>query len=217
MTQAEFERTIRTFDAIETMRARLYYSALDLIRERFVVEGHLLILTTWNFANFQYVVPSFDLSAYEQLLLRLTQKLRPFTSADIATLDLSQHEQPIVDAFDELAAIRGIKFTGAAKMLHLINPWLFIPWDRAISGCHTPKSDYTRLEVIQSGFWKPPKYPFAQSGEGYFEFLRYCQSRFMGFTSPDRRKTLAKCIDEYNYCMITKKLPKKPSTKKKSR
>ena len=215
MTQAEFERTINTFDAIETMRARLYYSALDLIRERFVVEAHLLILATWNFARFRYVIPSFDLAAYEQLLLGLIQKLRPLTSADIGTLDLSQHQQPIVEAFDALAAIRGIEFTGAAKVLHLINPWLFIPWDQAISGWHTPKSNYERLEVVRSGFWKPPKYPFTHSGDGYFDFLAYCQSRFIGFVSPDRRKTLAKCIDEFNYCTITKRMPKKQ--KKKTR
>jgi len=206
MRQREFERTISSFDGAESMRGEIYYRVLSLIDSGFVVEGHLLLLSTWNFARFQYVIPSFDLSAYGALLQDLSGRLQPLLQADFASVHFDQHREAISDSFDRLAAIRGIECTGAAKVLHLLHPRVFIMWDRAISGWHTPKKDYYRLHVDRSGFWTPPNYPFARSGIGYYDFLVYCQNRFNGLVSPSPRKTLAKCIDEFNYCTITKRL-----------
>lgn len=209
MTQNEFEQTIASFDGTESMRGKLYYSALSLINANFVVEAHVLLLSTWNFARFRYVMPSFDLSKYEVLLRDLTHQLQPVLYEDFATVNLGQHRGIIIDSFDRVAAVKGVEFTGAAKVLHLLSPRVFVMWDTAISGWHTPKKDYAKLDVIRSGFWKPPTYPFARSGAGYYDFMVYCQNRFNGFGSPSPRKTLAKCVDEFNYCSITKHLAKR--------
>jgi hypothetical protein len=207
MTQGEFELTFNSFDGTESMRGKIYYSALSLIKANFVVEAHLLLLSTWNFARFRYVIPSFDLFAYAALLRDLTHQLQPLLQAEFTTVNLGQHRQMIIDSFDKVARVRGIEFTGAAKVLHLLNPGVFVMWDSAISGRHTPKRDYASLNVIRSGFWNPPIDPFARSGVGYYDFLVYCQTRFHGLVSPNPRKTFAKCIDEFNYCSITKRLP----------
>lgn len=206
MTQSEFEQTVNSFDGTESMRSEVYYRALSLVSANFVVEAHLLLLSTWNFARFRYVIPSFDLCGYEALLNDLTNQLQPLLHAEFTTVDLGKDKQMIVDSFDKLAGIRGIESTGAAKILHLLNPHLFVMWDNAIGGRHSPKKDYANLDVIRSGFWNPPVYPFARSGAGYYDFLGYCQTIFKGLVSPSPRKTLAKCIDEFNYCSITKRL-----------
>ena len=106
-----------------------------------------------------------------------------------------------MDAFNKLAAISGIEFTGAAKILHLLRPQLFVMWDRAIMGWSPPLRDYAKLDIIKRGFWE--KRTFKQAGSGYFDFLAVCQEKFCGLTSPDARKSLAKCIDEFNFCTIT--------------
>ena len=207
MTQEEFEQVIRLFDGTESMRGKIYYSALNLIRAGFVIEAHILLLSTWNFAGFRYVVTTFDIAAYEALVQNITNQLQPLSNADFSTVNLDAHRQLIIDLFDKLAAVKGIRFTGAAKILHLLNPSVFVMWDRPISGWHSPIKDYGNLEVVQSGFWNPPKPRFARSGVGYYDFLVFCQNRFSGLVSPSPRKTFAKCIDEYNYCTITKLLP----------
>lgn len=212
MTQSEFERTIAPFDDTNSMRGRVYYSALNLINANFVSEAHLLLLSTWNFARFRYVIPSFNLPMYEVLLQDLTRQLQPLLNQDFATVNLVQHREMIVDSFNKVSKVKGIEFTGASKVLHLLSPRVFVMWDSAISGWHTPKKDYANLKVIRSGFWKPPQYPFPRSGAGYHDFLVYCQSRFNGLVSPSMRKTLAKCIDEFNYGSITTKLGHQLST-----
>jgi hypothetical protein len=204
MRQDEFERTIKSFDGTKSMRGKVYYSVLSLIDAGFIVEAHLLLLSTWNFARFRYVIPSFDLSAYEVLLQDLSGQLQPLLQAEFASVNFDRYRRMISDSFDRLACVRGIEYTGAAKVLHLLIPRVFIMWDSAISGWHTPKKDYHHLQVIRSGFWTPPNYPFTRNGAGYHDFLVYCQSRFSGLVSPSSRKTLAKCIDEFNYCSMTK-------------
>jgi hypothetical protein len=201
MTQAEFTRIVKTFDEGEPMRAALYYRARALIDAGFCVEAHILILSTWNFARFRYSMQSFDLSAYEATIVRLADRLSEFGDADLMSIDIHKGRLAIVAAFDELSRIRGIEFTGAAKVLHLMKPRFFVMWDRAITGNTTPRRDYASLDVVTSKFWR--NRAFELSGSGYHEFLGYCQERFRGYASPDSRKTLAKCIDEFNFCTIT--------------
>jgi hypothetical protein len=200
MTQDEFAQAVTAFDAGEPMRAKLYYRALDLIRSGFRLEAHLLILATWNFARFRYVTRDFDLDGYETTLGRLDKLLQPLADCDLMAAKLTQHRTRIVQAFDLLSSIEGIRYTGAAKILHLLHPRLFVMWDRFISG-HYPKHRYRSLEIVKSGFW--PQRRFGSSGDGYYEFLEFCQTRFRGFVSPDPRKTLAKCIDEFNFYKMT--------------
>lgn len=188
------------------MRGVIYHSALKLIDAGFVVEAHLLLLATWNFARFRFVVPTFDIRDYEKRVNQVAATLQPLSACDFATVDLGAHRKLVIRAFNRFASVRGIEFTGASKVLHLLLPRVFVMWDAAIAGRHTPQSDYSKLEIVQSGFWRPPTYPFARSGVGYYAFLVYCQSRFRGFVIPCDDKTLAKCIDQFNYCKITKAL-----------
>jgi hypothetical protein len=135
-----------------------------------------------------------SLVAYQIVCQNLTEK-------ELMSIDLNLAGDAIVAAFDDLARIRGIEFTGASKILHLMKPRVFVMWDRAITGNTSPRRDYATLDVVASKFWR--NRAFELSGTGYHEFLVYCQERFRGFASPERRKTLAKCIDEFNFCMIT--------------
>ena len=160
----------------------------------------MLILATWNFARFRYVTKTFDLIEYQGILDCLTKTLSPLDGRKLMDSDLKEHRAPIVQAFDKLACIEGIRFTGAAKILHLMHPLFFVMWDRFISGQY-PKREYLKLDIVQSGFW--PYRKFVCSGDGYYDFLEVCQTRFQGLVSPDPCRSLAKCIDEFNFTTIT--------------
>lgn len=57
-----------------------------------------------------------------------------------------------------------IEFTGAAKMLHLLKPRIFVMWDRAIMGWSTPRKDYASLDIVTSKFWENRR--FDRTGTG---------------------------------------------------
>jgi len=211
LTQNEFDHATRDFDEHEQMRGQLYYNALDLIQHGFEVEAHLLILATWNFARFRYATRTFDLREYERALKKVAEQLKPVDGMEFRDLDLSIHRRDIADSFSLLAAIEGVELTGATKILHVLTPKSFVMWDRFISGQY-PKKHYASLDVVQRGFWLIQK--FRTTGDGYCDVLRCCQIRFAHLKSPDRRKTLAQCIDEFNFVKITLPVAKAVNAKK---
>lgn len=180
VTQSQFERTIARFDRRETLRAQLYHRALALIEAGFKIEAHLLILATWNFACFRYAMLSFNLAEFEKTLDGISSKIRPLEEKYLMETNLVEHRPLLIDVFNQLKAIRGVQSTGASKVLHLLNPEIFVMWDKYIRG----KVD---------------------DGAGYFQFLLDCQQRFQGLRPTGEKRTMAKCIDEYNY--ITKTVP----------
>ena len=114
----------------------------------------------------------------------------------------------IANIFDGLAWAYGFRTTLAAKVMGVLNPWLFVMWDDSIA-LH---------------------YGSSFSGEGYMDFLRKMQilaqsclsdfaqrfmqenlathlSRKLGYDPP---LTLAKYLDEYNWITITKKITLPP-------
>lgn len=180
VTQSQFEQTIARFDRRETLRAQLYHRALTLIEAGFEIEAHLLILATWNFACFRYAMLSFNLAEFEKTLDGISRKIDPLEEKHLMETNLVEHRAMVIDVFDKLKAIRGVQSTGASKVLHLLNPEMFVMWDKYIRG----KAD---------------------DGAGYFQFLLDCQQRFQGLRPNGKNRTMAKCIDEYNY--ITKTIP----------
>ena len=60
ITQDEFERAIAYFDTLEPTRGPLYGMGLNLLKSGHAVEAYLLILATWNFAYFRYILKKFQ-------------------------------------------------------------------------------------------------------------------------------------------------------------
>lgn len=110
----------------------------------------------------------------------------------LSELSLWDCHDTIVDAFSIFADI--VKYTGASKVLHILNPRFFVMWDCS----------------IRSG------YGCFGNGEGYFNFLTRCQREMKevidtyGQDGGDirtisrriymgRAKSLTKILDEYNF------------------
>ena|ERR1035437_11147490 len=96
--------------------------------------------------------------------------------------------------------VRGVRFSGASKVLHLINTRVFVPWDNYISG-HKMRTEFKKLRVVRAGLSSSAK--AERSGRGYYKFLVFCQETFRHLVFEDSQKTHAKQIDEFNFVEIT--------------
>lgn len=137
---------------------------------------------------------------------QIKEDLQSLESAKLIDLDLGSNETAIMNCYQKMASIgNGFSHTAASKLLHMINPELFVMWDGPM------RKDYKK------------HYAITENAAGYFEYMKKmqeglqkvsqsfpaskegCPAEFLakklGITSP---KTLVKHLDEYNWITITK-------------
>ncbi len=190
INQEEFNNNLGRFDELEN-RGSYYPMFLNMIEKGFETEAFLFILSTWNFATFRYAMKDFDLNNFKQVVKSLKPYFEKFNGQTIEKINLNDYESDIKYIFETLSKINGIQYTGASKLMHLTIPEVFIMWD-----------GYIRKEW---GFKKG-------NAEDYFNFLKKMQQEFKG-VHKGKERTLAKCIDEYNYVKFT--LPALEKNRKK--
>jgi hypothetical protein len=214
MDYNEIVAACEEFRAVEG-RADFYPLAMNLLKQGLDVEAYILILATWNFANFRYFVKDFDVKEFKTRVEDLNKCFAALRDEDFSTIKFEAYSNEIVTIFDQLASIKGVFFTGASKLMHLKNPRVFVMWDSYISG-QKPKKNYEALEAIKSADFTFKKYP--RDGHGYLGFLQDRQSFFKNIAWDIADPTLAKAIDEWNYVKITlplQQLEKDASKRKK--
>lgn len=192
MTQEEFDQYLKKFDQLEK-RGTFYPMFLNMIDKGFETEAFLFILSTWNFAVFRYAMKDFDLKNFQKIVNELKPYFNKFKDKSIETINFDDYKKEIIHLFDSLSEIKGIQFTGASKLMHLTIPNVFVMWD-----------GYIRKAC---GFKKG-------NSEDYFNFLKKMQKEFKDIQKRNGR-TLAKCIDEYNYVKFTLPALEKNRNKKK--
>ncbi len=192
MTQEEFDHHLKKFDELEK-RGTFYPMFLNMIDKGFETEAFLFILSTWNFAVFRYAMKDFDLKNFQKIVNELKPYFNKFKDKSIETINFDDYKKEITHLFDCLSKIKGIQFTGASKLMHLTIPNVFVMWD-----------GYIRKAW---GFKKG-------NSEDYFDFLKKMQNEFKDIKKRNGR-TLAKCIDEYNYVKFTLPALEKNRNKKK--
>lgn len=198
ISQKNFEESVNKFDVLEA-RTDIFTLARNLISSGFEKEALLLILATWNFAAFRYAVKDFDIERFSNIISELKPVLDHFKEKQLQNTIIDHYYQDVENIFDTLAKIKGVKFTGASKLMHLINPDVFVMWDGYIRG-EKPQKYYKELPVFKNGDFKYKKYE--KSGAGYVLFLKDMKEKFKHL-HPPRNKGLAKSIDEFNYVNIT--------------
>ena len=121
-------------------------------------------------------------------------------SKNILTINLKKHAQDIENIFIILSSVGNIKGTAISKIMHMSNPELFPMFDNEISFA----------------------YGVFQNAEGYLRFMRdmqhrafelakdYCKETHSkklsaGIKIGERKATLTKFLDEYNYEKYTRK------------
>lgn len=180
ITQEEFNQHLMEFDKLEK-RGTFYPMFLNMIEKGFETEAFLFILSTWNFAIFRYAMKEFDLKNFQKTVNELKLYFNKFRDKSIETINFDDYKKEITHLFDTLSKIKGVQFTGSSKLMHLTIPNVFVMWD-----------GYIRKAW---GFKKG-------NSEDYFNFLKKMQQEFKDIQKRNER-TLAKCIDEYNYVKFT--------------
>lgn len=189
----ELQEKCNEFKALEK-RGSFYDMALNLLRNGYNIEASILILATWNFANFRYVLKEFDMNNFKEVI---EEKCKPvfegLKERNLESVIFDDISEDVKQLYNILSRIKGIEYTGASKLMHLNNPKLFVMWDSYIK----------------------KYYHFGNTAEDYIRFLRKMQEMFGEIGWKDENKTLAKAIDEYNYVTITLPEIKKQKEKKK--
>lgn len=155
---------------------------LNMIEKGFDVEAMLFILATWNFATFRYAMKTFNYNNFKEIVKNCEPIFNKLEKETFEKVNFDAIQEDIRYIYNNLSQIKGIKYTGTPKLMHLKNPRLFVMWDNYIKR----------------------KYGFKiGTAEEYIQFLKLMQTIFIDIKWEDKNKTLPKAIDEYNYLTIT--------------
>lgn len=181
VNQEEFNKLTNKFDILEK-RGSFYPMFLNMIKEGFKVEAFLFILATWNFASFRYAMKDFDILNFSNKVGLLEPFFNKFKEEKFLTINFNNYKNDIFKIYNIFYDIKGIKSTGASKLMHLATPSIFVMWD-----------GYIR------------KYYGYKKGDAsdYFDFLEKMRGEFKNIKFDEKNKTFTKAIDEFNYTKIT--------------
>lgn len=199
ITEDKFNEVISKFEKLEK-RGSFYDMAIKLINNNFETEAYFLILATWNFAVFRYAVKDFDINVFKEKIKKLNPYFDRLKNENFRTINFDKYKKDIKKIYGTLSSIDGVKYTGASKIMHLKNKYVFVMWDGYIKG-NKSKKYYNRLEIVKNRDWKVRKYE--NDAEGYIKFLKDMQKMFKNIDFHSNKKTFAKAIDEFNYLSIT--------------
>ncbi len=204
----EHYRNLLTADIVSTLRTNPTDLTLKEVREN-IIQG---FLNPWGcrLANNTHDVLAAQII---QVTRQIHEDLQSLNGTKLLDLDLDNNKTAIKNCYQEMANI-GNRFshTAASKLLHIINPELFVMWDRPMR---------THCRNI---------YNILEGEEGYFEYMKKMQkglrqvldsfprakeecpaeflSKKLGIEPP---KTLVKYLDEYNWITITNNVILPPS------
>ena len=165
ITNEEFAKATLKFDEIEK-RGSFYDIAVSLINNNFEIDAYFLILATWNFAAFRYAVKDFDISGFKEIIKELNPYFDKLQTEEFRTINFDQYKEDIKKIYNTLSPIKGVKYTGASKIMHLKNRNVFIMWDGYIKG-NKPKKYYNELEIFKKGVWEIKNYEI----KNYYVFI----------------------------------------------
>lgn len=192
ISQSEFDTTISKFDELEPARASLYNMGLNLLKAEFEVEAYLLILATWNFAYFRYILTKFDIRALKNVIQSTNPMFEKLKSANLQNCDFDKIAAEIKTIYADFKKLVGQ--TGESKIMHFKHPGLFVMWDTDIRKKH--------------------KIPNSASPDDYLRFLNLMKKTFSHINWNSKDKTFAKAIDEYNFVKVHEVSKGKPKKKK---
>jgi len=183
MNKETLEKACKEYSEKEG-RARFYDIAIE-IADDYPLQASIIILAVWNVAGFRFL----SNEEYRETLDKLKETIdegklefRSLKGKDFRTFDFKEIEKLIKKIYSELSKIEGVKYTGASKVMHLLNRDLFLMWD--------------------SDMRKEYGYPKANE-DNYLHYLKKMQDKVKNMELIMPNKTLPKIIDEFNFTEIS--------------
>ncbi len=188
ITQQEFEEKVDKFYELEDARAQIGEMASNLIIEGKDIEAYLLILATWNFAYFRYILLNFNIDKFQVTIKEINPIFNELKDKDFKTADFDKINNKVSFIYSKLNEL--VKQTGATKIMHFKNPSLFVMWDINIRKV-----------------WKIPQ--TKTSSKDYIDFLKLMQREFSHISWDNKKVSFARAIDMYNYAITQEKIRSK--------
>lgn len=158
-------------------RESFYNVALEIV-DKYPLHASIIILATWNVSRFRFMVSNpQNLEDLKVAIKRSGPLFQSIKNRKFQTTNLDDIKNTITEIYSILSKVKGVEYTGASKVMHLLHRNLFIMWDTN----------------IRKG------YGFSTDVEDYFNFLKSMQKEVKNIEWKNKIKTLAKAIDEYNY------------------
>jgi len=196
----QFTKSVTKFEEQEKNEGDpLFYSLLlNLIKGKLEVESILLMLTTWNSALYRVAKKNeFKIAELKTCLEKIQPDFYALQNENLKSINFDNYTKEIKTIYENLSKIKVIKYTGASKIMHLMNPKVFIMWDSYIRGEKAEKY----YDKLNKAIWQSNKY--GTSSYDYLKFLKDMKDKFKNIDYPEKDKTFAKAIDEYNIINIT--------------
>ena len=168
-----------------------FYDIATEIAGNYPLQAAIIILATWNIGRFRFFLP--DPKNLGDLIDTL-EKDKPLferiKDRKFQTVNFDEIGDVIKQIYSSLSSIKGVEYTGASKVMHLVNKHLFVMWD----------------DEIRKGYKEKYGIPKGNSREDFLDFQKLMQKLFGKVKWDESNRTLPKAIDEYNYVTFT--LPK---------
>jgi len=174
------KKTCRQFEELEG-RGSFYDIAIEIVDEH-PLQASIIILATWNVSRFRFMVSdNRNLANLVKGLEVCAPLFEGIKDETFQNTDFDEVKESVEKIYTTLSAVKGVEYTGASKVMHLLNRNLFVMWDAYIRGA----------------------YGLGNSGKDYVDFLKQMQQEFKSIIWDVPGKTLTKAIDEFNYVIIS--------------
>lgn len=190
-----------------------WYLMRNTENPHFVLAGAKTMVLTWNAMYYQWL-PTDVKASLEKDIMDSYYACKPyldyFRSKNLAQLSRKDIEK-IGDIFYTFSSKKSIGFTGASKILHLINPNVFMMWDAGIRGAyhklhrekkHGDRECYIEF-MCQSQEIARELLKITNEDELWKEHLSFVVDRdfVQAFSF---RESILKMLDECNYVKFTR-------------
>lgn len=189
MNEEMLRRACKGYKRLEG-KAGFYDIAVE-IADSNPLQAAIMVLAVWNSARFRLMTSDgqnlIDLQKAIEECAPLFERLK---GTQLTAADFDEIKDTVKQIYSGLSKVKGVEYTGASKIVHLLSRDLFVMWDREIR----------------------EKYGYHKANEDeYLGFLKEMQRKFKSIKWSLSNKTLAKAIDEYNQVTIT--IPKRQKRK----
>jgi hypothetical protein len=188
ITQKEFKEKVSKFSKLEDARGQIYDMAMNLIKKGLDIEAYLLILSTWNFAGFRYVLREFDIKKFKKTIVEINPVFKKLKNEKFEKADLDKLKKDISFIYNKLNKL--VKQTGATKIMYFKNPNLFVMWDINIRK-----------------MWRIPQNH--TTSDDYIIFLKLMKDNFKNIKWQNKKISFARAIDIYNFVVTQEKIRNK--------
>lgn len=166
----------------EEDRAGFYDIALE-IADIYPLQASIVILAGWNNSRFRFIASDGqNLNNFQRAMEVCKPLFEKLKGKDFKTTNFDEISDIVMEIYKALSEVKGVEYTGASKVMHLLNRELFVMWNR------DARKEYECENA---------------DGQDYLKFLKKMQEMFKDIDWRMPSKTLTKAVDEYNQVTIT--------------